>query len=253
MLLPLSSNAQDIFYRSTSNIVVANTTKGSIDIGISHEFGNQQAQLIYNLTEKHFVFGTYNINNSNYTYNTFFGDERAAENHNSGFTIGGGIQKLGRIGSYNNLELLAGFEMQHVKNLEYSPNYNPEDKDHLVQDYFKLFAQFNMMKNRTNFDFGYSLKFGFLKFTKFEYNNYESDFNGKSVFLLDPTLNFNYKFLPKRNLILTSQIGFSTALNNIVNTETNGSLTTVSSTFIVSGILKFGIQYRFTLKTKDQL
>ncbi|HQF47268.1 MAG TPA: hypothetical protein PLO52_04405 [Flavobacterium alvei] len=244
----ISTRAQDPFYKATSNLIVANEKKGTLDIGLNYEFQNIQTQVIYNFTDKYFAFGTYNINKSSYTYQTFiFGDTRAVENNNSGYSFGGGIQKLGRIGNYKNLELLIGFESQKVNNFEFSPNYNPEDKDHLIQNYYKLFTQFNMIKSKTNYDFGYSLKFSYLKFTHFEYNN-GYYFNNKAVFFLDPTLSFNYKVLSNKNLLLTSQIGASLALNNIEYSYGDGGFTTFSTVYLLSPILKFGIQYRFDVK-----
>ena len=107
------------------------------------------------------------------------------------------------------------------------------------KNYYKIFTQFNVIKSKTNFDFGYSLKFSYLKLTHFEYNN-SNYFENKSIFLLDPTLSFNYKLLTNKNLLLTSQIGVSAALNNL---EYNGI-----TTYLMSPILKFGIQYKFALK-----
>ncbi len=239
----ITVKSQEPFYEATSNLIVTNSEKGTFDIGLNYEFRNIQAQVIYNFSEKYFAFGTYNINKSSYTYQTFiFGDTREVENNNSGYSFGGGIQKLGRIGNYKNLELLIGFESQKVNNFEFFPNYNPEDKDHLIQNYYKLFAQFNIVKSKTNYDFGYSLKLSYLKFTHFEYNN-ANYFDNKSLFFLDPTLSFNYKFLTDKNLLLTSQIGVSAALNNL---EYFSDFT--DSTYLISPILKFGIQYRFNLK-----
>lgn len=244
----LSTRAQETFYKATSNLIVANEKKGTLDIGLNYELRKIQAQAIYLLSEKYFVFGTYNINKSSYTYQPFiFGDTREVENNNSGYSFGGGIQKLGRIGNYKNLELLIGFESQKVNNFEFFPTYNPEDKDHLIQNYYKLFAQFNIIKSKTNFDFGYSLKLSYLKFTHFEYNNWNY-FDNKAVVFLDPTLSFNYKLLTNKNLLLTSQIGASVALNNLEYSYGNGGFNTFSTEYLLSPILKFGIQYKFTVK-----
>ena len=131
----ISMNAQDTYYKSTPNLIVANEKTGSLDVGLNYEFRNIQAQAVYLLTEKYFMFGTYNINNSSYTYTTFiFGDTRVVENNNSGYSFGGGIQKLGRIGNYKNLELILGYESQKVKNSEHFPD--SMDKDYLNQNYF---------------------------------------------------------------------------------------------------------------------
>lgn len=242
------TKAQEAFYKATSNLIVANEKERFLDIGLNYEFQNIQTQVIYNFTDKYFAFGTYNVNKSSYTYQTFiFGDTRAVENSNSGYSFGGGIQKLGSIGNYKNLEVLIGFENQRVDNLEFSPNYNPEDKDRLIQNYYKLFAQFNMIKSKIKYDFGYSLKFSYLKFTRSDYNNTDY-FNNKTVFFLDPTLSFNYKLLTSKNLLLTSQIGVSAALNSLEYSYGNGGFSTFTTIYLLSPILKFGIQYRFDVK-----
>jgi hypothetical protein len=237
LLSVMGIKAQDSYYKSTSNLIVANDNKATLEIGLNYEFRNVQAQAVYLLSDKYFIFGTYNINNSSYTYETFiFGDTRVVENNNSGYSFGGGIQKLGRIGNYKNLELLIGFESQKVNNSEHFPDST--DKDYLNQKYYKIFTQFNVIKSKTNYDFGYSLKLSYLKLTHFDYNN-SNYFDNKSIFLLDPTLSFNYKLLTNKNLLLTSQIGFSAALNNL---EYDGD-----TTYLLSPILKFGIQYKFAL------
>ena len=234
----ISTKAQDTYYKSTSNLIVANEKKGFLDLGLNYEFRNIQAQAVYLLSEKYFIFGTYNVNNSSYTYETLiFGDTREVENNNSGYSFGGGIQQLGRIGSHKNLELLVGYEYQKVNNSENFPDST--DKDYLNQNYYKIFTQFNVIKSKTNYDFGYSLKLSYLKLTHFLYNN-SNFFENKSIFLLDPTLSFNYKFLTNKNLLLTSQIGVSAALNNL---EYDGD-----TTYWISPILKFGVQYKFALK-----
>lgn len=234
----ISMKAQDTYYKSTSNLIVANEKKGSLDLGLNYEFRNIQAQAVYLLSEKYFIFGTYNVNKSSYTYETFiFGDTREVENNNSGYSFGGGIQKLGRIGNYKNLELLFGYESQKVNNSENFPDST--DKDYLNQKYYKIFTQFNVIKSKTNYDFGYSLKLSYLKITHFDYNN-SNYFDNKSLFLLDPTLSLNYKLLTNKSLLLTSQIGVSAALNNL---EYDGD-----TTYWISPILKFGIQYKFALK-----
>jgi hypothetical protein len=243
------------YYKPLSNIVVTDSEKGTFSLGVNYEFQNVQVQAVCNLTKKYFAFGTYNFDNSSLNYTPLFGSNRTLEKQNSGFSLGVGIQELGRIGNYKNLELLAGFESQKVNNFDFSTNYHPEEKDHLRQNYFKIFTQFNMMKCRPNFDFGYSLKFSYLKFTHFEYydgglfgNSNINYFDNKSVFLLDPTLNFNYKLLPKRNLSLTSQLGISTALNKLKDTSVDGNSTYYHSGYLISPILKFGIQYNFSVK-----
>jgi hypothetical protein len=261
ILLPIIINAQ-FSYRAISNIVVANERKGAIDVGVSYEFSNKKAQIIYNLTDKYFVFGSYNKNNSSDRYKTLFGDQRITENLNSGFSLGCGMQKLGKIGNFNNTEILIGFESQTNESYDYAVNYHPEEKDYLNDRYYKVFTQFNMMKNRTQFDFGFSFKLSYLKIDKYNTDKFyetvsdlKNDFTGKSTFIVDPTVQFNYKLLPNKNLILSSQAGFSSALwtindKKVVTYQSGGSSSSEETIFLFSPILKLGIQYRFNLYSK---
>ena len=71
--------------------------------------------------------------------------------------------------------------------------------------------------------------------------------------MLDPTVNFNYKLLKNNQLLLTSQIGFSSSLWTISDRRTEkyswGRVSSIeTSKFYFSPILKFGIQYRINFK-----
>jgi hypothetical protein len=263
LLLPLFANAQffstndffvsnNFFYRATSNIVVANPKKEVIDLGISYEFGNKQAQIIYNITDKYFVFGSYNLNNSTNVYKKLFSDVRINENSNSGFSVGFGTQKLFNWTSFNNSEILFGFEKQEVDRIDYDQNYLPEEKIFLILGYYKFFTQFNMMKNRPRYDLGFSFKLSYLKLNKYDTNDFltlKNDFTGKSTLLGDATFNFNFKTLKNKNLIFTSQVGFSAAFWTIYDKKeetypTGGYSIAESTLYPFSPILKFGIQYR---------
>ncbi len=162
-ILGLTSRA----YNPTSNITNLNEKSNVLDIGVSYEFKNKQAQIIYNFTNRHFVFGSYNENNSTSTYRTLFGGERKTDILNSGFSIGIGIQKIAKIRGFKNTELLFGFESQKFATKDYLSTYPPEEKDILNQNYYKIFAQFNLTRCRENFDFGYSLKLSYFKITSY--------------------------------------------------------------------------------------
>lgn len=250
-LFPILINAQ-FNYRAISNIVVSNPKKGAVDVGINYEFRNKQVQLLYNLTEAYFVFGTYNFNTStnNYkTYSMWGGDvERTSENDNSGFSFGAGKQHLGKIGPFNNTEVLVGLEIQKVNSFDYATNYTTTYKEHIINNYFKAFGQFNMTKSRKFFDLGFSMKLSYLKYTLYEYNKSVNDFTGKSTLLIDPTMHFNFKMLDNKNLLFTSQIGLSTALWPISDFKSNGYSSSESIIFLISPILKFGLQYRILTK-----
>jgi len=148
LFLFLESNtvAQNVFYRATSNIVAVNDNKEAIHIEINYQINITQAQLIYNLSNTYFIFGAYNFDNTSINYSPFLGKLTTRKKNNSGFSFGAGVQKLGNIGKFKELELLAGFEQQKVNNYEYLANSPELGNDHLIQDYYKLFTQFNMIK-----------------------------------------------------------------------------------------------------------
>lgn len=241
----ISITAQDIYYKPISNIIFAND-EGTLDVGLNYEFKNTQIQAIYSLSEKYFIFGTYNISNTSYSYSTFlWGNTRLVSTNNLGYSFGGGIKKFGRIGRYDNLELLFGYEFQKVNKVESSPRFT--DRDVLNHNYYKMYTQLNIIKTKAKFDFGYSLKLSYLKITYYEENgwyNNNFDFNDKSVVFIDPSVSFNFKMLTKKNLVLTSQLGLSAALNNL---EFEGGYT-----YLAGPIAKFGVQYRF-LTNKNKI
>jgi len=243
-------NAQENFYRASPSVINAYSNAGTTQLEINHQISITQFQIVQNVSKRYFLFGTYNFDHTNKTFRTFiFGDKRTIEKNNTGFSVGAGIQNLGSVGSYENLELLLGFEKQKVDNIEFFTDAQSPRRDHLIQEYYKVFTQINLMKNRTNFDFGYSLKASYLKFTKIEYNTITDVFEGKSLIFLDPTVSFNYKFLTNKNLIATSQIGLSLPLSNLENRSvSSGEIMSATRSYLASPIFKVGIQYRFNLK-----
>lgn len=237
--------SQETFYKANSNLVVADTINGHFNIGLNYEFSTKKIQLIYNFSPRYFVFGSYNFDNSNETQKSLFGDERTIEKQNSGYSFGAGLQKLGAVGIFKNLELLCGYEFQKVNNYEYYTNNIKLGKDHLNQEYFTVFTQFNMMRVMPRYDFGFSWKLTYLKFSKIEYNDLNGVFAGKHVFLILPTVNYNYKLLPKKKLLLTSQFGISAALMSLESETGNKNYSMTTSEYIAGSLLKIGIQYIF--------
>jgi hypothetical protein len=249
---------QGQYYKATSNLFSTNKEVNNLDIGINYEFKNTQFQGIYNINKKYSVFATYNFNQSTTEYTTFiWGDKRAVDVDNSGYSFGLLMHKNGRVGAFKNLEFLLGFENQTVFTADYFVNYHPESKEYLSEKYYKIFVQFNMIKIRKEIDFGYSCKLSYFQFTEYDfYNSYKGNFNGKGTLFLDPTLNFNYKPGGNKNLKLTSQIGFSAALNTLKDEQTWGDENNQifssysEETYLLSFILKFGLQYNFNLKNE---
>jgi len=242
--------AQETFYRASPNVVNADGNAGTIQVELNYQISTIQAQFIYNVTSAYFLFGAYNVDDSNNTYRTLiFRDKRTLEKNNSGFNVGAGIQNFGTIGRYENLELLLGFEQQKVNNIEFFTDSQSSRRDNLMQEYYKIFTQFNIMKNRTNFDFGYSVKASYLKFTKIEFNTNTDVFQGRSLIFLDPTVNFNYKFLSNKNLMISSQVGLSLPLGSLKETSvSNDNSVAISKSYLAGPIFKVGIQYRFNLR-----
>lgn len=97
---------------------------------------------------------------------------------------------------------------------------------------------------------GYSLKLSYFRLTKFKFNSQLFPYEGKSLLFLDPTFNLNLKLLPKKNLILSFQVGISTALSNLKSERSNEEFlfTEQYAQYISAAILKIGIQYRFSKK-----
>jgi hypothetical protein len=248
-------------YQAISNLTNGNEKANVVDLGINYEFNNKQAQIIYNITDKYFLFGSYNENNSTSAYKSLFGVERKVNVLNSGYSIGFGIQKIVKMRKFESTELLFGLESQKFQTSDYIVNYRLEGTD-LKQNYSKFFTQFNIAKVRTGFDFGYSLKLSYfiitsysLKDNKPNSSNLKIDLRGKSTFMLDPTLNFNYKILKDKQLLFTSQIGFSSSLWQIRDKKTvkyssGGESSSTTIQFYFSPILKLGIQYRINFKNE---
>ncbi len=262
-VIPLLMNGQN-GYKAISNIVNTNTKADVLDIGLTYEFDNKQGQIIYNLSNRLFVFGTHNQNNATIAYRTLFGSQRQTDILNTGYSLGTGLLNIINFRDFKNTELLLGFESQKFETKDYSIKYNPEEKKILRQNYFKIFTQFNIMRAREKYDFGYSLKLSYFKITSYKVEDLRlykfdliNDFTGKSTFMLDPTLNFNYKMLKNRNLLFVSQIGFSSALWPISDKQTQkfdfgGESSSNLTQFYFSPILKIGIQYRINLKKSEQ-
>ena len=84
-----------------------------------------------------------------------------------------------------------------------------------------------------------------IKFTEIEYNDLSAVFAAKHVFLILPTVNYNYKLLPKKKLLLTSQFGISAALMSLESKTGNENYSMTTSEYIAGPLFKIGIQYIF--------
>ena len=254
ILLPFLANAQ--YYSATSNLFSTNNEANNLDLGINYEFKNTQLQALYNITEKYSVFATYNFNKTTTEYTTFlWGSKKAIDVDNSGYTVGLLYHIKGRLGRFKNLEVLVGVENQTVFTADYFINYRPESKEYLTEQYYKIFTQFNMTKIRKNVDIGYSFKLSYLKFIAYNYYfGSKGNLDGKETFFIDPTYNLNFKPDGNNNFKLTAQIGFSAALNTLkdeqITSSANGIIysTYTEEVYLLSPILKFGLQYQFNLK-----
>ena len=250
-LLPIFACSQNT-YKAISNIVNPIENASELKIGINYEFQNLQLQSIYNLTQKHFIFATYNKNNSTSQVKYLFGDIKNIDINNSGFSFGSGFQKLLNNKRFKYRTMVLGVEFQEFNNSEYSPN-SPLNKESSVFKYYKVFAQYNLSKVRENYNFGYAFKLSYFKIIEdLKINNeFANSFKGKNTIMIDPTINFDYKILQSRNLMIMSQLGFSSALWFVRDKQIDGNGTFVSSTetaeLFISPIVKIGIQYNFKL------
>lgn len=244
-LIPLSSYTQeDVYYKPLSCVYSADERAGVINIGVSYEFTNIQTHVVYNATEKLILFGTYNFDHFKVIYTPLlFGRTTATKKNNQGYSFGGGMQlKVGN----SNLELLAGFERQHINNNKW---YTDSDSKpwQILEKYSKPFVQSNLIFNKSSINYAFILKLSYLHIFLHQSDKNLSrimqtpEFEGKSGLVTDICFGYHYKLLANRNLILSGQIGFSSLLES-VRYETAFSSTGQS---ISAGFIKLGIQYKF--------
>ncbi|MFM7018496.1 hypothetical protein [Flavobacterium sp.] len=241
------AQGRDIVYDEISNIIVAESKPKIFTLAANYVFGTKQIQGIYTIDKHFFGFATYNYNRTTIEYTPLLGSRITEENNNNGYSFGGGYQNFGHVGKYKNLEVLTGFETQNAAVISYFTSHkdSPDRGDeYLEEKYYKIFTQFNMMKCRTNFDSGFSLKLSYFKFLK------NPTYNGATNFFITPSYSFNYKLLKSKSLLLTSQIGLSFALHNFENSYQGDNFSFSQSDYVLGGILKFGIQYKFNFNKK---
>ena len=241
------AQGRDIVYNESSNIIVVEQRPKIFTLGVNYEFGNKQIQGVYTIDNHFFGFAAYNYNHTTIEYTAFLGSRITEENNNNGYSFGGGFQNFGHVGNYKNLEVLTGFERQNIAVISYFSNninsYNRGDQ-YLDEKYYKLFTQFTMINSKRKSDSGISLKISYFKFLK------NPTYNNASNFFITPCYSYNYKLLKSKSLLLTSQIGLSFALHNFENSYQGDNFSFSQSDYVLGGILKFGIQYKFNFNKK---
>lgn len=244
-LIPLSSYTQeDIYYKPLSCVYSADERAGVINVGINDEFTNIQTQIIYNITDKFILFGTYNFDNFKVNYTPIlFGSATTTKKNNQGYSFGGGMQfKISNL----NLELLAGFERQHINNNKWYTNSDSKPWQ-ILEKYNKPFVQGNFIFNKSRVNYAFIVKLSYLHILSHQSDKNisrimrTSSLEGKSGLVTDICFGYDYKLLANRNLLLSGQIGFSSLLES-VRYETAFSSTGQS---ISAGVIKLGIQYKF--------
>ncbi len=241
------SQSEDLSYHETSNILVSEKKSKALNIGVNYTLGYKEFQVIYSIDSRFLVFGMYNYNTLTEERTAFFGDKITQENNNNGYCLGIGIKNFGEIGDYETLEILGGYEFQKAAIASYFTNSKyVREKEFLDQKYFKYFVQFNMIQNGNRHFSGTSIKISYFKFQ--ENQIYKNSTN----LFFTPSYSYNYKLLSNRSLILTSQIGISIPIKSFEtsNSSDNGSFISQQSDYVIGAILKFGVQYKFSLTKK---
>ena len=244
LLFPLFMYSQtDLAYHEPSNILLIEKNEKVLDIGINYNSQYKEFQAIYNLNNKFSAFAMYNFNDSESSTKSVFGDVTNYQNNNTGYSLGAGFRNFGTIGRYKILELLVGYEYHKDFIEKLGKKYSSFDNLPLDQSYSKFFLQFNMIKENERTVSAFSLKTSTFKFIE------NPLYKGQKNIFIAPTYSFCYKILSDKSLVLSSQIGVSVPVRifeNIRDFGNNGYST--QSDYIISGILKFGIQYKFNLK-----
>ncbi|MDI9311376.1 MAG: hypothetical protein QM535_14285 [Limnohabitans sp.] len=241
----INAQSNNLDFKEISNIVVADKRAKILNIGASFEFGTIQFQGVYTFNGHLFCFTTYNFNNTTSESKGLFGDCVTHINNNKGYSFGGGYQNFGYIGSYNNLEILIGFENQESHIISFfSSKKDSENKNEKIlnQEYYKFFTQFNLVKSREHFDSGYSLKLSYFKFTE------NPIYNNATNFFIAPSYFINYKVLSSKSLIFSGQVGLSIPLYSFQNSKSGANLSFIQSEYVIGAILKIGVHYKFDLK-----
>lgn len=240
-------NAQEVYYRPLSNIYSGNSTPNAVNVGVSFEFTNIQTQIIYNLNKSIILFGTYNIDKFTVTHTPLiWGSKTQTKKDNSGYSFGGGIR-------YKRFEFLVGFEKQNV---EINSKYvNSSSKSwNVYEEYYNPFIQTNIIFNKNRFNYAILLKLSYLYLSKLQSDNNPSHimktsgFEHKSSLGFGASFGFDYKVLPKRNLIFSSQLGLSNFTNKLKYTEKSNNSYSVTTIKIGGLIAKIGIHYIFNIK-----
>lgn len=253
LIVMVHAHAQDFYYRPLPNLVVGNDQRGDLHAELNYQFQTIESQLAYNVGGDFFVFGTFNLDFLPIMYTTLFGSKRKRMKNNYGFSSGFGYQGLGKIGSYEELELLVGYENQLVDNEEYFISRENDEHDFITEDYSKLFAQFNMMQHRKRIEHGFSLKLSYLKISSFTFNGFPAFLEGKANLFIEPSANFHYTLDSNKRLLFTSQFGVSAALGNFNINVGDENFRTVGTEYVIDIIAKVGFLYRFDLSSSENL
>ena len=190
----------------------------------------------------------YNFNKSISSSKSLFGDVTNYQNNNIGYSFGAGFRNFGKIGAFKTLELVGGYEYHKDFIERLGEKYNFSFEAPLDQSYTKYFIQFNAIyEGRRNVS-ALSLKISSFKFLE------NPLYKGQTNVFIAPSYSFCYKLLKNKSLVLSSQVGLSIPIKNFETKTDSGSVLFISqSDYIIGGILKFGIQYKFNLKQQSKI
>ena len=242
-------NAQELTYNETSSTLFCEKNSTILDLGINYNLGYKELQSIYNINKKYSVFGKYVFNNTQEVATDIFGGSSTTyENNNDGYTFGAGIRNFGKIGGYETLEALGGYEF-HQNNILSYYTYSRDFKSFLEQSYSKYFVQFNLAHIGPRHFSALSLKISYFKFIE------NRIYKGEHNLFINPTYSYNHNFLKNKALLLTVQIGVAFPIKRFEKTYTfeNGQFARSLSNYVIDGVLKFGFQYRINFKKQSNL
>jgi len=221
------------------NISIEHTKKKTISIESAITLKSElKLDAVYNITNNIAVFGSYNfINWQNERYSFLIPflpilDHQNVYNNNAGFNIG--VAYVTTPKNKGNFEFLTGYEYQSLNLTEHSTVLLSE-KTKILQNYYKLFAQFNYVKRYTRITHGSMVKLSYFKITKLHNYFYASqeaynDIPETRFPFVDLSYFLNYQVLKRYNLYTTFQTGLS--LSGHIESR-------------VGAIFKLGLKYKF--------
>ena len=240
---------QLIYYSPSPNYVLGVTEFGSLPFEINFQTPRLEVNAGYIFSENYFAMASVNFDSFTSTYNRgLFSSPRKREKNNTGFRIAAGRQNLGNIGNYKNLEVLVGVESQWSSILDYFERDGPEIAFNLEQHQFNIYAQFAMTKVAARYDFGYSVKLNYLKFTKIRVDDMAVFPSGEGNILVQPGIHYNRMISKDRKLSIISSFSLAIPLSGRRITLDDETIVYNVEKTLLRPVLAIGLRYVFHKK-----